>query len=256
MHNKKTLKEHKEYLNETVKLSLWVAAEWKNREPNKDFTWILHERTPLVCHTEFNPKTIYDFPNFEGEKWPKLRLELEEIYNLDNDPKKFEISGFELLKPYIETRAKRDLVGINNDKYRPASWIRYDLSSKEEFLEIHMENSLYPKSFLSDEKYFYNKLNIAVSEAEKAGFKGLRTVSWLNDLPAWQQKMPKEWNNSIHDRMWDIEWHLGFWGQFLTANQCFNHKAAAKFRETGKLTFPMSKAYATISDFKKILNSK
>lgn len=252
MLEKKTLEEHIEYLNETVKLSLWVIATWKNKNPQEDFIWIIHERTPLVCHTTFNPKTLYDFPNFEGEEWPKIRLQLRDIYERDNDANNFEKAGYKLLKPYIEARAVKDLEGINNNS-RPDSWIRYDIKSKEEFLEIHMENSIYPKSFLAEEDYFYDKLKIAVSDAEKHGFKGIRTISWLNDLPAWQKKMPKEWNESIHGRMWDIEWHLGFWGQFLTANQCFNHRAANKFRETGKVNFPMSKAQATIADFKRDL---
>lgn len=251
---KKNLDQHKEYLKETVKLSLWVTANWKNNHTDDDFLKIIDERSALVNHTVFNPKELYDEPTFFGNEWPLLKEQLKNIYEKNNSPEVFESEGFKLVEPYIYGRAERDLKIINNDT--PAnsdSWIRYDLNSTEEFLEIHMENSRYPDSFLADDEYFYSKLQVAVQEAEEKGFKGLRTVSWLNDLPAWQNKMPKEWNESIKDRTWDIEWHLGFWGQFLTSNQCFNHRAGEKFRKDGKVTYPMSKAQGTIQNFKDLL---
>ncbi len=248
---KKTLEEHKEYLRECVKLSLWVIADWKNKHPQEDIIWTIHERTTLVNHTIFNKESLYDFPSFTGDDWPKLRLKLRDMFEKNSDVKKFEEDGFKLIEPYIYDRAEEDLEGINGGN--SDSWIRYDITKKEEYLEIHMENSLYPNSFLADVNYFNEKLKIAVLDAEKHGYRGLWTCSWLNDLPAWQKRMPKEWTESIHNRKWDIEWHLGFWGQFLTANQCFNYKLANKFRETGKIPYPMSLAKASIETLKKHL---
>lgn len=256
MANKKTLEEHKAYLHEAVKLSLWVIADWKNGHPQEDIIWTIHERTALVNHTIFNPSSLFDYPTFIGEDWPELRLILRELYESDNNPDSFEKRGYELLKPYIDGRAERDLENINCDnpftQYND-SFIRYDLAKKEDYLEIHMANTLYPNSFLADSEYFNDRLKRAVLDAEKHGFKGLKTKSWLNDLPAWQRYMPEEWNSSISDRNWDIEWHLGFWGQFLTANQCFNRSLGKKFRETGKIPFPMSIAHASIKAFKEKL---
>lgn len=249
---KKTLEQHREYLKECVKLSLWVIADWKNKHPQEDIIWTIHERTALVNHTVFNPETLYDFPTYKGNEWPKLRLKLRSIFEENSDIKNFEEKGYKLLEPYIFGRAESDLNGINSGS--PSSWIRYDVTDrKSDYLEIHMQNSLYPKSFLADESYFNEKLKIAVLDAEKHGFKGLWTCSWLNDLPSWQKRMPQEWTDSIENRRWDIEWHLGFWGQFLTANQCFNHKLAAKFRETGKIPYPMSRASASLDVLKKHL---
>lgn len=256
MPEKKTLEEHITYLNETVKLSLWVIADWKNKHPKEDIIWTIHERTALVNHTTFNPSSLYDYPTFTGYEWPQMRLKLRALYEEDNNPDSFEKRGWELLKPYIDGRAERDLELINGDdpfSQYDNSWVRYDLKQKEDYLEMHMANALYPNSFLSDDDYFYDKLKKAVLDAEKHGFKGFWTKSWLNDLPAWQKKMPQEWNDSITERNWDIEWHLAFWGQFLTANQCFNTKLGQKFRETGKVPFPMSKAQASIESFKDFL---
>ena len=254
MLEKKTLEEHINYLHETVKLSLWVVKEWKERHPEEDIIWTIHNRTALVNHTIYNPSTLFDYPTFKDEKWPEIRVKLREIY--ESDPKTFETNGYELIKPYINGRAKRDLDEINGEdafSQYSNSWIRYDLTVKEDYMEIHMANSLYPKSFLGDREYFNSKLKEAVLDAEKHGFKGLRTKSWLNDLPAWQKYMPKEWNDSICERNWDIEWHLGFWGQFLTANQCFNSKLAQKFKDDRKIPFPMSDAQASVKAFKDLL---
>ncbi len=262
MAKNKTLEEHIEYLKQTVRLSLWIAADWKNKNPNEDFIWILHEGTALVNHTTFNPGFIFDFPTFEGESWPNMRLKLRELYEADTDPESFEERAYKLLEPFIEGRAEKDNAALHDgeafNQYN-SSWIRYDLTKKDDpegYIEIHMANSLYPGSFLADTEYFNSKLKEAIIDIEKHGFKGLWTKSWLNDLPAWQRFMPKEWNESIHDRDWDIEWHLGFWGQFITANQCFNIKLGNRYRKDGKVMFPMSKARASLESFKKNLDLK
>lgn len=259
MAHKKTLEEHIEYLHETVKLSLWVIADWKNKHPEEDIIWTIHERTALVNHTIFNPSTLFDYPTFAGYEWPIMREKLRDLYERDNDPDSFEKRGYELLKPYIDGRAEQDLENLHDGesfKQYNSSWIRYDLEKKDDpegYIEIHMANSLYPESFLANKEYFNEKLKEAVQDMEKHGFKGIWTKSWLNDLPAWQRFMPEAWNNSITDRNWDIEWHLGFWGQFLTANQCFNTRLAAKYRKNGQVPFPMSIARASLDDFKKKL---
>ncbi len=256
MHKNKTLEEHIYYLQETVKLSLWVIADWKNKHPEEDIIWTMDERTALVNHTTFNPSTPFDYITYKGDQWPKMRLKLRELYEEDNNPDSFEKSGFELLKSFIKDRARGDLDELHSKesfKQFDGTWVRYDISSKDEYLEIHMANTLYPKSFLADNEYFNKGLIQAVRAAENSGFKGLKTKSWLNDLPIWKSKMPKEWNDSITNRNWDIEWHLGFWGQFLTANQCFNSRLGEKFRKTGKLPLPMSNAKASVDAFKKHL---
>ncbi|MCJ8314823.1 MAG: hypothetical protein HRU38_22060 [Saccharospirillaceae bacterium] len=254
MTKKKTLTEHKEYLRETVKLSLWIIADWANKHPENDFVKSIDELTPMVNHTIFNPIALYENPTFEGDDWPLLKQELFNCYKKESDPFRYQDLAFKLIEPHIDGRAEKDLIHINKEiDTDKNSWITYDLSRSEEYLEIHMENTLYPNSFLKDDTYFYSKLKIAVLEAEKNGYKGLWSCTWLNDLPTWQKKMPKQWNESIHNRMYDIQWHLGFWGQFLTARLCFNYTAATKFRETGVVEIPMSIARASIEDFKSFL---
>lgn len=69
---KKTLAEHIEYLEETVKLSLWAAAEWKKKKPDEEFAEIIYKRTSLVSHTSFNLGWLYDEPRVEGGDWPSI----------------------------------------------------------------------------------------------------------------------------------------------------------------------------------------
>ncbi len=257
MPERKTLDEHRHYLQEIVKLSLWIVADWKNKNPKEDIIWTIQNRTPLLNQTTFNPCHLLSSPSEENKEWLLMRLTLRDLYEKNSEPTIFEERGYELLEPYISGRVETDMECYHEEceEDEDESWIRYDLTQKEEFLEIHMQNSRYPHSFMSDKKYFYDKLTIALDDAEKHGFKGLRTYSWLNDQKTWHNLMPKEWNDSICDRSWDITWELGFWGQFLTSNNCFNNKAAQKLRGNGKVPFPMSRAQATIEAFRELIKS-
>lgn len=256
----KSLDQHIEYLQEIVKLGLWMTADWKNKHPKEHFVDIIHERTCLVNHTVFNPGSLFDAPNFEGEEWPKIRLQLKSLYEENNNPEWFEKDGYDLLKNHLAGRAKKDLENLNSGEIfsqHHNRWIRYDVNKRDDpegYIEIHMANTHYPSSFLADKDYFNKQLIEALLDIEKHNFKGLRTKSWINDHPPWQSLMPKEWSESIYDRDYNVEWHLGFWGQFLTANQCFNKKLGKQYREAGQIIYPMSKARASLASFKSFLD--
>lgn len=253
MANIKTVDEHIFYLEETVKLSLWVVANWKNKHRFEKFIHAI-DRTPLLNHTVFNDNHIMVKPSVIDNRWIELRKELKKVYLNYRDPFEFEKKGFELLKPFIKGRVERDMIDladINPDE--DESWLRYNVKKKSKHMEIHMENALYPNSFLADKKYFYSKLEEAVLDAEEHGFKILWSQSWLNTYPVWQKLMPKEWNDSICKINHNIEWHLGFWGQFLRSNETFNIKNGEIFRSTGKIPYPMAYAEAPLTAFKELL---
>lgn len=256
MANIKTIEEHIFYLEETIKLSLWAIAIWKNEHPDEDIIYTIHERTPLLNHTIFNNGHTTDDPSFSDEKWSGLREELKKIYIKNSNPALFEKKGFELLQPYIMGRVERDMSDLNwIDDVQDGSWIKYDLNQKGEYLEFHMENFKYPNSFLSDKTYFYNKLKEAVSEADENGFKGLWSRSWLNTYPNWIKLMPDEWNSSVREQSWDLKWDYGYWGQFITSNEGFNIRNGELFRKHGKIPYPCSYAEASIKSFKDFLKT-
>ena len=65
----------------------------------------------------------------------------------------------------------------------------------------------------------------------------ISTGTWLNSVPKWLALFPQEWQDNLSEPDTDIRWHYGFWGQFINSRGCFNAKAAAKLRETGKIPY-------------------
>ncbi len=257
MPEKKTYDEHYIYLTEIVKLSLWIAADVKNKRPQEDFLWILDERTPLFSNTTFNKNHFFAREDFDTDEWMDMKKQLRAIYEKNSNPDTFEKMGINLLDKYIEPRVEKDFHDMNyedpDDIEVEESWARYDTSIKEEYMELHMENSLYPNSFLSDKTHFYKMLRIVVEDAEKAGYKGIYSGSWLNNYVGWTNLMPEEWNSSKYEQKDVIEWHLGFWGQFLRSNDTFNFKSSQYYRENGKVKYPEVSCRASIDSFKKLL---
>ena len=46
-----------------------------------------------------------------------------------------------------------------------------------------------------------------------------------------------EWKEGLGEPNTNVQWHYGFWGQFINARGTFNAKAGAKVRETGSLVW-------------------
>lgn len=253
MIQKKTVEEHKYYLNEIVKLSLWILADYYNKNKVDDFKELIDRKTPLYNHTTFNKHHLLDVSKPKPPIWDEIKVKLHNLILKNSDPKVFEQWGYELLKPYIDGRAERDIHNLHliepGEEDLEESWVRYDLDGKGDKLELHIENSLYPKSFLSDKDHFYKMLRIAVNDAKKYGYKILCAHTWLNSYSKFLDLMPKEWNESRSDTHYDIWFHLGFWGQFFRSNDTFNEKTAAHLRKTGRIKYPTTYCEATVEDF-------
>jgi len=71
--------------------------------------------------------------------------------------------------------------------------------------------------------------------------------SWLNSHPRWLALFPQEWTDSLSPADCSVQWHLGFWGQFITARGTFHERNAAKFRDSGQMPFPYRTAYCTFN---------
>lgn len=260
MNKNKTVEEHKYYLNEIVKLSLWVLADYYNKNSVDDFLELIDRKTPLYYHTTFNKHHLLDDSKPKPDSWISIKTELHEILLENSDPEVFEKKGYELLKPFIDGRAERDvhdlhLVEPENEGVEN-SWVRYDVKEKKgDKLELHIENSLYPNSFMSNKEYFYKMLKIAVDDAKKHGYKILWAHSWLNSYNKFLNLMPKSWKDSRSDIHYDINYHLGFWGQFFRANDTFNEGPAKYLRETGEIKYPTTYCEATVEEFEWLLEN-
>jgi len=255
----KTESEHLEYLQSMIRLSLWFTAYWKNGHPDESIKDIIERRTLLINHTTFN-----DNPTYDNIKCSRPE-ELESMFNLITaeyetgiDPVEFECNAMKLLMAFINGRVASDMQEINatviNSPIEAPSIFAYNLDSKEELLTFHLINTVYPVSFLNYPELFDRHLRTMVTVAEKAGFKGLDCVSWLNSSERFYDCFPKSWKAS-EAPAWDQYWEgdLGLWGQFLTANGSFNSKIAEEFRATGKVKYNMTECGSTISEFKEFL---
>lgn len=260
MNKNKTLEEHKYYLNEIVKLSLWVVADYYTKNNLNDSQDLIDIKTPLYYHTTFNKHHIFDDSKLKPKEWDDMKEKLHNLLLENSDTSVFEKKGYELLEPYIEGRAERDMYDLH--VVEPATvkvekgWVIYDLNeSNGGTLELHMENSLYPNSFMSDKEHFYKMLKIAVVEAKRSGYKKLSSHTWLNQYEKFLNLMPTKWRESQSDIHYDIHFHFGFWGQFLRANETFNERTAAYLREKGEIKYPTTYCEATIEDFERLLES-
>lgn len=254
MAEKKTLEEHREYLKEMIRLSLWFAADWKNKNPKEDFIHIIEERTNLVNMTDFNPAALFDYPTYKKEGgWPEVREKLCKINEETPEPWDFEERAYCFIEPFTGKRAEMDLEDLNSGNMffqYENSCFRYDVTQKGEYLEFHIANSLYPNSFLADKKFFFSRMKDMILDAEKYGFKGITTNTWLNELPAWQKMFPQEWRESVTDIKRDIDWALGYWGQFLTARQTYNSRLGEKLRSTGIFPYALCRCRVDITIMK------
>lgn len=253
----KTVEEHKYYLEEIVKLSLWVTAKYCNEHPEKDIYNELDKRTPIFNHTQFNKFHMFDIEQPKPKEWFDMKNKLKELYISDNTPENFEKSGYKLIKPFIYGRVDfdmEDLYGVEEDE--DESWIRYDIEKDSNRVELHFENSLYPKSFLSDKKHFYRKLDKCYQELKAKGIKNLYAGSWLNSYDKFLNLLPPQWKESRIVEKEDIEFHLGFWGQFFKSNEEFNEKSGTYLRKTGRVPFPEATCEMTVEELEEFLKTK
>lgn len=252
----KTVDEHKYYLEEIVKLSLWVTAKFCNDNPETDIYKELDERTPIFNHTEFNKFHMFDIEQPKPKEWFEIKKRLKELYKEDSDPVSFENAGYSLLKPYIYGRVEMDIEDLYDvaDPEDDESWLRYDIDGER--AELHFENSLYPNSFLSDKYHFYSKLNEALPDLKKKEVKILFAGSWLNSYDKFLNLLPREWRDSRIIEKEEIEFHLGFWGQFFRSNESFNELSGSYLRETGRVKYPEAHCEMTIEELENFLLTK
>lgn len=256
--NVKTPEEHLYYLEEIVKLSLWISARYCNENPNANIVNILDEKTPIFNHTKFNKFHMFETKKPKPKEWTYIKNRLKGLYDKDNNPEIFEKFGFDLLKGHIKGRVKEDLKdlhyeGIDN---QDESWLRYDIEEGVKRLELHFENSLYPNSFLSDKKNFYLKLNECLLDAKKNNIETLYSGSWLNSYDKFLDLFPIEWKESRNNVNYNIEFHLGFWGQFLRSNESLNEKTVSYLRENGIVKYPEADCEISVIELEKFLLGK
>ena len=239
----KSVQEHQEYLHGIVRLKLFFVWRWKASHPEEPLRDILRNRVDIYRKTNVNTGALNPAElRFDSPEWLALEAELEAAHRqFHADPDGFERRGFEIFKGTVDERLERDF----ND---PSVLARYQCGSlrfdehegKDEVPEIgfHIANALAPASLFDDPAYLPRRfLDLMDKTERKYRSSRLATTTWLNSNRRWLELFPQEWLDNLGPEQKDVQWHYGFWGQFISARGTLNRKAADHLRQTGEMPF-------------------
>ena len=257
---KKTLKEHREYLYEIVKLKLFFLHHWLRRHPEETFRDAIRTRVDIYRKTDANPGGLNpDKLYFDAPAWLALEDAASRLYENDKiHADSFEKRAFDIFKPSIDARCKRDYEDQTAAAGYQCGCFRHDLEifyPEQKALGFHIMNSLSPDSFLDHPDYvkacFLKLLNIAEQQ-----FHAVRilTCTWLNSHPKWLAFFPEDWLKNMSEEDKSVQWHYGFWGQFISARGTFNYKYGQYLRRTGCMPFYPRTSCCSIESMRDKLN--
>ena len=236
--------EHLELINELAKLQLWFLWNWLQEHPDEKFDDAVINRIDLCRRADPAPKH-YDVADMDASRpeWLKIRDELAALYRKtvnDDTAESFENEAFNIVKETLAAFAEASYGKHGKfDDYQCGS-LKYDPPKPEspESVTFHIGNAVAPKSIFSDRSYLPDCLSCLMDKTEREyNASVIKTSTWLNSLPKWLEYFPDEWRRNMGPEKKEVEWHFGFWGQFVSAKGSFNWKYARILRETGKMPF-------------------
>lgn len=257
----KTIEEHREYLHEIVKLKLFFIWHWLKEHPDEELIQVLHDRVDIFRKTAeneglLNPEEV----KFDSPGWLNMEKRLTEIFEKNQDnADAFEEQAFEIFRDSLDTRLEKDF----NDKSSLAAYQcgslrynEYEPGTEQKFIIFHIANAIAPRSIFDDPKYLPECfMELMRQSREKYKSTGLQTSTWLNSYPRWLALFPKEWHDNLSADQTDVQWHYGFWGQFITSRGTFNFKSASHLRKTGRLLFYPRRSQCTFKAMKEHLEA-
>jgi len=258
--------EHLDYLTSSVRLMMWFAWYSLDEHPEETFAGTIRNRTDLWRRTFLNPDYIdVPHPGVDSPEWADLLNSLESIYVRNREKgsaSAFENEALAILVPYLTPRVERDLNDIRNKvdlvHYQCGS-LRYALEPElgcRQRIGFHIANACYPASPFDDPLYFPHCFMDLMDQCEdKFQVTEISTETWMNSYPRWLKLFPPEWLEHMSPPNYDVQWHYGFWGQFVTARRTFNHKLGCQFRDTGRIPFPPRSSWCTIKAMRKHLRA-
>ena len=237
-----TFSEFRKFSFDTLRLALWFVWSWKHSHINEPIADILRNRVDIFRKTALNsPEFDQDAPPFEMPEWLELEKRVSEIFDqASSDQNKFVESAVDVFTPLIEDaledrwRRSRDFSNMK------CGSLTYNAPSPDQpnVIAIHIANALQPRSIFDDPEYLPTcLLKFMDMTEEEYGVDTIHCGSWLNSHPRWLALFPKEYSDSLSEPDKNIQWHFGFWGQFINARGGFHAKNAEKFRNTGNFPF-------------------
>ena len=181
--------------------------------------------------------------DYNKQAWLNLEKQLCEVYDnhrAESDADAFEKSAFQIVRPFIDTRARRDYEERPYVLDFQCGSLKYDPPTENNPTRIifHIANACAPRSIFYDHAYLPRCfLELMETCESKYGAKTLATYTWLNSLPKWNRLFPDEWFQNMEDEIRDVKRDFGFWGQFINGRGTFNHRYGRQLRKTGELPF-------------------
>ena len=258
----KTPEEHREYLQKIVRLKMWFAWEWLKTHPEENIGQVLRNRIDIFRKTEiFDGAMNGDKPPFDNPRWLELEKKITGLYEElggKGGSERFEEDGLAILKPNLEARAQLDAEKGFEISEQTCGCLRFEKPAETDphTVAIHIANAKYPGSIFDDRLYIPQCLiDVMEKSAAEHGADRMHCGTWLNSHPRWLELFPREWQDGLSETDGNICWHLGFWGQFITARGTFHEKNAAKFRSGGVMPFGFRTSSCSFANLREHLDS-
>lgn len=254
---KPTLEEHLDYLEKVVQLKLFFLHYYLETHPEESFRDVLRRRVDIYRKTALNEiHGLCPEPNFEDPRWQKMEDAAEAVYlRTKDDRAAFEREAFEVFRESLRERAPLDYEVCWTPQERPFGTIipEQALQPDGKTLSIHIANDIAPRSPFEDPDYIPGCLEKVVAHAEKLHAEYISCSSWLNDHPLWCRNFPPSWLENMSEPEPQIEWHFGFWGQFISSRKTFNEKYGARMRATCQFPYRLRNTRCTLAELKSFL---
>ena len=236
--NRKSLEEHLGFAEDCARLAFFFAYDLAGKRPEETLEFILRLRSPLY-HVALGLD-------------PEVPQEIFSTFPDAGSAADFEEKMWHQCRDFILCRAEKhypNSLGMGLHGTWQAECFRFD-PPKAEFpgrCAFHIGNARAPESLFADRKYVADHLLLMLDLMEKEyGATEAGTGSWLNSSPAWLSFFPDEWQNNMIDRPATPLWHLGYWGQIITARGTCNPKTCRFIREHGTMRYPMRYSWCPI----------
>lgn len=253
----KTIAEHQDYLYKIVRLKLFFMHLWLTEHPEESPTDVLRNRIDIYRKTSANKGLLNPCPDWEAEEWQRLEHGiLDEYTHHRHNAEKFEETAFAVVQPSLDARLEKDFNDKSGTDGYQCGCLRYDLSENPTVAAVgfHIANPLQPRSIFDNPLYLPCCLMILMDQVE-ALYQATEVGSftWLNGNAKWLAVFPREWQESMTEPNTDVQWHYGFWGQFITGRGTFNDALGAYVRTHGKLKYYPRAAHCSIAVLRKHL---
>lgn len=238
-----TFKEFRCTAEKTLQLSLWFVHHWKSQHPEEQIPSILRHRVDIIRKTPlFTSSMNADAPPFDAiPGWLEKEQAITAIHQKCGDnTARFIADGLAVFLPLVEQALERQWRIFQDGPKMKCGSLTYHQpeTAMPHVIAVHIANALAPHSIFDDPDYLARHLLTFMDQTEaEFGVTHIHCGSWLNSHPRWLAFFPEEYQQSLSAPDEDIQWHLGFWGQFINARGGFHQRNADQFRATGRLPF-------------------